>query len=162
VGVYARSVAHPPKVGWQNSNIERFDLVVSYLPWKWDSSLQRLFSSFADGWPGTGLLLQRLLTGTALLHCAFLYVSAGTQFAPVAPQLIGAALGTLLLAGLWTPLTGSLIAIVELWIAFTGSANPWIPIILAGLGASLAMVGPGAWSIDARLFGRKHIHTPDL
>jgi hypothetical protein len=34
--------------------------------------------------------------------------------------------------------------------------------MLAVLGASLAMVGPGAWSIDARLFGRKQIHMPDL
>jgi putative oxidoreductase len=27
---------------------------------------------------------------------------------------------------------------------------------LATLGATLAMIGPGAWSIDAHLFGRKH------
>ena len=125
-------------------------------------SLQRLFSTFADGWPGRGLLLQRFLTGVALFHCAFFYVRAATQLAPLAPQLIAAGLGALLLAGLWTPFAGSLIAIVELWIAYTRPGNPWIPVILAGLGASLAMVGPGAWSIDARLFGRKHIHTPDL
>jgi len=31
----------------------------------------------------------------------------------------------------------------------------------AVLGAALAMVGPGAWSIDARLFGRKHIVIPE-
>jgi putative oxidoreductase len=30
-------------------------------------------------------------------------------------------------------------------------------IVLALLGSTLAMIGPGAWSIDARLFGRKHI-----
>jgi len=162
MGICARPAAHPPKVGLQNSNIERFDLVVNFLPYKWDQFLQRLFSTFADGWPGRGLLLQRLLTGVALLHCAVLYVRATTELAPFAPQLIGAALGTLLLAGLWTPLTGSLIAIIELWIAYTHIGNPWIPIMLATLGASLAMVGPGAWSIDARLFGRKHIHTPDL
>jgi len=30
--------------------------------------------------------------------------------------------------------------------------------MLATLGATLAMVGPGAWSIDARLFGRKLIN----
>ena len=37
----------------------------------------------------------------------------------------------------------------------------FIPIALAVLGAVLAMVGPGAWSIDARLFGRKHINISD-
>ena len=34
-----------------------------------------------------------------------------------------------------------------------------VPLTLAILGATLAMIGPGAWSIDARLFGRKHIET---
>jgi putative oxidoreductase len=34
-----------------------------------------------------------------------------------------------------------------------------MPIVLVVLGLSLAMIGPGAWSIDARLFGRKQITT---
>jgi len=124
--------------------------------------LQRLFSNFADGGPGRGLLLQRLFTSAALFHCGIAYLRTAPQVAPVAPQIIGAGAGALLLVGLWTPLVGALIATVELWIAFSYPGNPWIPIGLAVLGASLAMVGPGAWSIDARLFGRKHIHTPDL
>jgi hypothetical protein len=36
-------------------------------------------------------------------------------------------------------------------------ADPWSYIVLATLGATLAMIGPGAWSIDARLFGRKEV-----
>ena len=123
--------------------------------------LQRLFSNFADGWPGRGLLLQRLLTGATLLYCGIAYFRTGPHIAPIAPRIIGVGAGILLLAGLWTPLVGALIAIVELWIAFSHSADPWIPIFLAVLGASLAMVGPGAWSIDARLFGRKRIHIAD-
>jgi hypothetical protein len=31
----------------------------------------------------------------------------------------------------------------------------------ATIGAALAMIGPGAWSLDARLFGRKRIETHD-
>lgn len=54
---------------------------------------------------------------------------------------------------------------MEAWIAFSSSGNPWMPLMLAVLGASLAMIGPGAWSgawpIDARLFGRTQI-DPDL
>ena len=123
--------------------------------------MQRLFSTFADGWPGRGLLLQRLLTGVILLHCGIVYLSTAPQLAPVA-QIIAAGAGALLLLGLWTPVAGSLLAIAELWIAFANPGHRWIAVILAVLGASLAMVGPGAWSIDARLFGRKHIHTPDL
>ena len=80
-------------------------------------------------------------------------------------QIIGAGTGVLLLAGLWTPVAGTLAAIVKLWIAyspyFSHSGDPWIPIIQAVLGATLAMVGPGAWSIDARLFGRKRFDLPE-
>jgi hypothetical protein len=36
-----------------------------------------------------------------------------------------------------------------------------MPLVLAVLGASLAMIGPGVWSFDARIFGRKQIN-PDL
>jgi len=83
----------------------------------------------------------------------------------VVPQIIGIGAGILLLIGLWTPVAGVLAAIVNVWIAFSRyfshSGDPWIPISLAVLGASLAMVGPGAWSIDARLFGRKHINIPN-
>ncbi|MGA3240472.1 MAG: hypothetical protein ABSG03_29710 [Bryobacteraceae bacterium] len=55
---------------------------------------------------------------------------------------------------------------MKLWIAFTRfsshSGDPWIAVLQAALGAALAMIGPGAWSIDARLFGRKHIDLGDL
>jgi len=53
-----------------------------------------------------------------------------------------------------------LIAVAEAWVAYF-SARAGIPIVLATLGATLAMIGPGAWSIDARLFGRKHIEISD-
>jgi len=62
--------------------------------------------------------------------------------------------------GFWTPAAGTLVAIVELWIAFSRAGDPWTAILLAALGGTLAMIGPGAWSIDARLFGRKQIATP--
>jgi putative oxidoreductase len=66
-------------------------------------------------------------------------------------------LGLFILAGLWTPAVGTLVAGVQMWIAFMGSGDQSISIVLAALGGTLAMIGPGAWSIDARLFGRKHI-----
>ena len=53
---------------------------------------------------------------------------------------------------------GAIIAADELWIAFSlyssQRAGHWNHILLPVLTAGLAMVGPGAWSIDARLFGR--------
>jgi uncharacterized membrane protein YphA (DoxX/SURF4 family) len=76
------------------------------------------------------------------------------------PHVIAAGAGVLLLLGLWTPVCGTLIALVEAWVAYS-SAGGAIPILLATLGATLAMIGPGAWSIDARLFGRKHFEMPE-
>lgn len=123
-------------------------------------ALQRLFSTFADGWPGGGLLLQRILTGTILLYCAITHMGKASQFVSITPNIIGAGAGILLLVGLWTPVGGVLVTIFELWIVLSRVGDPLIPLMLATLGATLAMIGPGAWSIDARLFGRKHIEPP--
>jgi uncharacterized membrane protein YphA (DoxX/SURF4 family) len=76
-------------------------------------------------------------------------------------DIIGAGAGILLLLGLWTPIGGVLVTIVELWFFLSRVGDPLIPLMLAILGATLAMIGPGAWSIDARLFGRKHIDPPE-
>ena len=88
----------------------------------------------------------------------------GPPLTTVALQIIGIVAGILLLIGLWTPVAGALAVVVKLWIAFSRhswhSGDPWITIITATLCAALAMIGPGAWSIDARLFGRKHIDFP--
>jgi len=128
--------------------------------------VQRLFSGFAGGWPGTGLLLLRLLTGTALVYFGI----ANLREAPPLPtaflQIIGIGTGILLLVGLWTPVAGALAAIVNVWIGLSGyfshSSDAWIPLVQVVLSAALAMVGPGAWSIDARLFGRKRIDISEL
>ena len=127
--------------------------------------MQRLFSTFASGWPGVGLLLLRLLTAAALIHFGIANLREAPPLATAVLQIIGALAGILLLFGLWTPAAGTLAAIVKVWIAFSQylsySGDPWIPIGQAVLGAALAMIGPGAWSIDARLFGRKHINFPE-
>jgi putative oxidoreductase len=124
--------------------------------------VQRLFSTFARGWPGAGLLVQRLLLGTAQVYWFFVCVNAAPVCGTVVPQSIGAIGGVLMLVGLWTPVTGILVAIMEAWIAFSLPTNAAVPAVLAVLGASLAMIGPGAWSLDAWLFGRKHIEPPEL
>ena len=118
--------------------------------------MQRLFSTFANSWPGLGLLLQRLLTGTALLHNAITQLETPSA-AVMVPHMAGAVLGLFILAGLWTPIVGALVAAVELWIVLSGEGNIWMSLLLAAFGGTLAMIGPGAWSIDAHLFGRKHI-----
>ena len=123
--------------------------------------MQRLFSTFADGWPGGGILLLRLLAGGALIAQGIAATSAGAPAQLILPQIAGAATGLLILGGLWTPLVGVLAGGIEGWIAFTQPGTQPFAILLAGLSISLAMIGPGSWSIDARLYGRKQILPPE-
>jgi uncharacterized membrane protein YphA (DoxX/SURF4 family) len=124
--------------------------------------VQRLFSTFASGWPGAGLLAQRLLLEIAQVYCFFTCVNATPVCGAVVPQSVGALVGILLLVGLWTPVAGILVAIMGAWTVFSLPTGAALPAVLSVLAASLAVIGPGAWSLDAWLFGRKHIEPPDL
>jgi len=98
-----------------------------------------------------------VLTSTIPLYLASGHLPEATKFAASLPHLIGAIAALFLFFGLWTPFAGIAIALVEGWMLFTGWENPLVAILLAGSGAALAMIGPGVWSIDAQLYGRKHI-----
>lgn len=91
--------------------------------------MQRLFSTFADGQPGAGLLIQRY----------GLVATPGREVA--APQLTGALAGLLLIAGFWTPLAGVVAACAEGWVALSSRAHPGIAAALAVLGVTLALIG---------------------
>jgi hypothetical protein len=119
--------------------------------------LRRLYSTFAGGWPGIGLILMRLVVGIALVNSA----SAALLRSPAIPMTIlslllgGAAI--LLIIGLYTPIVGTLVALVESCRLVTIPADRWVYLLLATVAAALAMLGPGLWSVDARLFGWKRI-----
>jgi hypothetical protein len=69
------------------------------------------------------------------------------------------------MAGFFTPVVGVLGAITQVWIGVSQIClhlgDPWSAMTQATLAAALAMIGPGAWSIDARRFGRKRIRLSD-
>jgi putative oxidoreductase len=54
-----------------------------------------------------------------------------------------------------------LAGIIEVCIGLLEPAGQSSALILATLAISLAMIGPGAWSIDARLYGRKQLLPPE-
>ena len=79
----------------------------------------------------------------------------------MATAVLAIVAGFFLIAGLWTPIAGSLVAALGIWFAYTQVEDPLASVLLATIGAALALVGPGAWSIDARLFGWKRIDIRD-
>jgi len=119
--------------------------------------VRRLFSTFATGLPGAGLLVMRLVAAIALAFRVIAGLSGELAVGPAALLVFEAGLGILLLVGLWTPVAGTLVAILELGSLFSHQGDPWIHVLLATLGVVLALLGPGAWSVDARLFGWKRI-----
>lgn len=123
--------------------------------------LRRLFSTFARGWPGAGLLLLRSVAGIALLGQAVITLSTVHSVQSAIFPGFAIAVGALLLLGLWTPIAGILTALFEVRNVLSHSDNLWICILLGALGVALAMIGPGAWSVDARLFGWKRIGSQD-
>jgi len=112
---------------------------------------------FPNGWPGRGLLLLRLVSGILLINDGVSELLGGPQCPGILWPFLETAAGVLLLVGLWTPVTGVLVVIVELLSILSRTGDLRNCATLATFGAALAMLGPGVRSVDARLFGRKRI-----
>lgn len=112
---------------------------------------------FPNGWPGAGLLLLRLIAASLAL-----YESLAAGFRPlpgllILPQITALVCAALTLIGLATPFAAIALALSEMWM-LTSNAIEWpVALSLSGVALSLSMLGPGAISVDAHLFGRKRI-----
>ena len=145
-----KSHSHDPVWG---SHLRRHDPIIisRYV-------LRRLYSTFAGGAPGIALLLMRLVVGAVVLWRAGPGLSSGSPLHMVASAAIALA-ALLLIAGLWTPVAGAVIAAVAISeILRTGELLNG-RLLAATIGVALTMLGPGRLSIDARLFGWKRIEV---
>ena len=99
--------------------------------------------------------MMRLVAGGALISHGFMRLLTGQS---LVLEGLGVAAGLLLLAGLWTPIAGWVVAVLGIWSAIAEPGDPRAGIFLGTIGLALALLGPGQWSIDARLFGWKRIN----
>jgi len=108
---------------------------------------------FPDGLAGGGLLLIRVLCALAMTAALYLLRPLPGWFDAVLLVLAGG-----ILLGLRTRLAAIAGAGLLVFVVFgVGGCPGWAAALLALAFAALAMTGPGAYSIDARLFGRKVI-----
>jgi hypothetical protein len=102
-----------------------------------------------------------LVTGIVLVARAAEEIDARPSAGLTIVDILAIATAILLFAGLWTPISGALASVLSFWNLISKTGDPWVNILLAAIGAAMALLGPGAWSVDARLFGWKRIDLPD-
>ena len=139
--------------------------------WGEGVSQLKLFISFPDGWPGVGLLLLRLTVAfSSFGKMASLIAAPGTQsIGSWSMGLLGVVVGTALLLGILTPVAGALAALCNLgncvfWFLASGAAprgSVVITVYLIIMSTVVVFLGPGAFSLDAYLFGPREIVIPD-
>ena len=131
--------------------------------------LQRTFSGFPTGFPGFALLLLRVVVGGAASSQAWLLISAnhGAVNASLVVALLAFVTGLALIIGFMTPIASVLLSAGGVFLAVDSSVPGHLLLFESGMArlefivmsAALIFLGPGALSLDARLYGRREIEV---
>lgn len=121
-----------------------------------------MFSTFPGGSPGFGLLILRLALGMTALFGGAKYLSGSVD-----SSLLNRTLGfflivavVFLLMGFLTPLVAFMTLTSGVLSLASAPASIVTDIYLLVLAAAVIFLGPGAFSLDARLFGRRELVIP--
>ena len=135
-----------------------------------EGPLRRLFSSYPDGMLGVGLLLFRLIIGVMTIVFAIRWIAGAGDRSPYVWVIgvVTAACGAMLVLGLMTLIAGvtasaSILAITLSAAALSSlleSGSAVLNLVTAILALGLALTGPGAFSLEGRLYGRREIVVP--
>jgi hypothetical protein len=120
--------------------------------------VQRLFSIFPTGMAGVALVVLRCVVAITVIAETYRLSTAG--WAHMLDPFV-ALVGLSLFLGLLTPYCAGLCCLLELaFLVTNGIPNRFHLVMSALTAASVAALGPGAYSWDARFFGRKLIKIP--
>jgi len=106
-------------------------------------------------------MLIRLVAGTSTIVHAVIGLRGGPQPGTALLLTFCIGLGSLVIAGLWTPIVGGLLSLTASWEAVAYPENRWYCLLVGTLGVALALLGPGMWSLDAHIFGWKRLEIRD-
>ncbi len=113
---------------------------------------------FPAGTPGIALFLLRLASAAALLESDWrhpLFTSGAVTL------VICGLLSVALCLGILTPYAATLSCLVELGLLIRSGTQPGLPVVISIMNtAALGLLGPGAYSLDSRIFGRRIISFP--
>jgi uncharacterized membrane protein YphA (DoxX/SURF4 family) len=129
-----------------------------------------MFSTFPDEWPGAGVLLLRATTGVGFIAQGMAYFGAEHEMGAMIMGIAGLmiAVGALLLIGSlsrWAAIAAAMTSLLGMFSWFPGPhvglfTTPMTAVLALVIALALVCLGPGAFSLDAHLFGRREVIIP--
>ena len=124
--------------------------------------------TYPGRWAGLGLLLLRGTVGiTAAMQAWSSVASTNTDLLAAIAAAAIVVCGVALTLGIFTAACSTLVGLGYALVLFTPLEMPALPrldgsaaVVGLAAAAALGLLGPGAFSVDARLFGRREIFIP--